>query len=144
MVLGAGGAAVGGLGAPVAMLATDYRRVLDGWRRVVRAVVPGKLLPVHGTALWADKLVEYATEPLLKPPRWSIRPGALDQAVRRERAQLQRTRAQFGALSLPAAAEAEAVACYEQRKGQLLEQMASSSDGWMNSRRSAKRHHALT
>jgi hypothetical protein len=43
--------------------------------------------------------------------------------VCRERAVLDRLQAQFGALSLPAQAETEAVAAYGKLKGQMLEQL---------------------
>lgn len=112
-------------GHQVAMLATDYRRVLDGVAVGLFARwCQENFFQYMGRHYGLDKLVEYATEPLPETtkvvnPAWR----RLDQAVRRERAQLQRTQAQFGALSLPVAAETEAVAGYEQRKGQLLEQM---------------------
>ena len=43
--------------------------------------------------------------------------------MRREHSGLLRQQAQFGALSLPAQAEPEAAAAYEQKKGQLLDQL---------------------
>jgi len=135
-------------GHQVAMLATDYRRVLDGVAAGLFARwCQENFFQYMGRHYGLDKLVEYATEPLPETttvvnPAWR----RLDQAVRRERAQLQRTRAQFGALSLPAAAEAEAVACYEQRKGQLLEQMGQQQrrlDELKAQRKEAPRHLTL-
>jgi hypothetical protein len=94
-----------------------------------------------------DKLVEYGTEPLPETttvvnPAWR----RLDQTVRRERGQLARTQAQFGALSPPAAAEPEAVARYEQQQGRLLEQMGQQQrrlDELKAQRKEAPRHVTL-
>jgi hypothetical protein len=71
-----------------------------------------------------DRLVEYGTEPLPETtlvvnPAWR----RLDQAVRRQRAQLERTQAQFGALNLPVGSDPETITHYEQEQGQLLEQI---------------------
>jgi hypothetical protein len=71
-----------------------------------------------------DRLIEYGTEPLpdttlVVNPAWRRK----DQEVRRERAALVRQQAQFGALSLPAQAQPESMAAYEQEKGRLLEQL---------------------
>ncbi len=111
-------------GHQVAMLATDYRRVLDGVAAGLFARwCQENFFQYMGRHYGLDKLVEYGTEPLPETttvvnPAWR----RLDQAVRRERAQLQRTQAQFGALSPPASAEPEAVARYEQQQGRWLEQ----------------------
>jgi hypothetical protein len=111
-------------GHQVAMLATDYRRVLDGVAVGLFARwCQENFFQYMGRHYGLDKLVEYGTEPLpdtttVVNPAWR----RLDQAVRRERAQLQRTQAQFGALSPPALAEPEALARYEAQQGRLLAQ----------------------
>ena len=71
-----------------------------------------------------DRLVEYGTEAiadttLVVNPAWRRK----DQEVRRERAQLHKARAQFGGLTAPCQPTPEEVAAFEQRKGQLLEQL---------------------
>lgn len=71
-----------------------------------------------------NRLIEYGTEPLPETtvvvnPAWRRK----DQAVRRERALLVKEQAQFGALTAPEAADAQALASFELEKGQLLEQI---------------------
>lgn len=71
-----------------------------------------------------DRLVEYGTEPIADTttvvnPAWRRK----DQEVRRERAQLVRARAQFGGLTTPPQATPKELAAFEERKGQLLEQL---------------------
>jgi len=111
-------------GHQVSMLATDYRRVLDGVAVALFARwCQENFFQYMGRHYGLDKLVEYGTEPLPETttvvnPAWR----RLDQAVRRERAQLERTRAQFGALSPPASAEPEALARYEEQQGRWLAQ----------------------
>jgi len=112
-------------GHQVAMLASDYRRDLGGVAVALFARwCQENFFQYMGRHYGLDKLVEYGTEPLPETtqvvnPAWR----RLDQAVRRERAQLTRLQAQFGALSPPAAGEAEAATHYEQEQGRLLEQM---------------------
>lgn len=135
-------------GHQVSMLATDYRRVLDGVAAGLFARwCQENFFQYMGRHYGLDKLVEYGTEPLpdttpVVNPAWR----RLDQTVRRERAQLQRTQAQFGALSLPAAAEPEALARYEQQQGRLLEQMGQQQrqlDELKAQRKEAPRHLTL-
>lgn len=135
-------------GHQVAMLATDYRRVLD---RVAAGLFARwcqeNFFQYMGRHYGLDKLVEYGTEPLPETttvvnPAWR----RLDQAVRRERAQLQRTQAQFGALSPPASAEPEAIARYEQQQGRWLEQMGQQQarlDQLKAQRKETSRHLTL-
>jgi hypothetical protein len=134
-------------GHQVSMLATDYQRTLD-------TVAVGlfarwcqeNFFQYMGRHYGLDKLVEYGTEPLpdttpVVNPAWR----RLDQTVRRERAQLQRTQALFGALS-PPAAEPEALARYEQQQGRLLEQMGQQQrrlDELKAQRQEAPRHLTL-
>lgn len=94
-----------------------------------------------------DSLIEYGTEPLPETtvvvnPAWRKK----DQAVRRERAVLVRQQAQFGALSLPAQAQAEEAATYEQRKGQLLatvQEQQKKLDQLKSERKEAPKHLTL-
>jgi hypothetical protein len=112
-------------GHQVAMLATDYLRDLSGVAVSLFARwCQENFFQYMGQHYGLDRLIEYGTEPLPETtlvvnPAWRTK----DQEVRRERAMQIRQQAQFGALSLPAQAEPEAVAAYEQRKGQLLEQL---------------------
>jgi len=112
-------------GHQVAMLASDYRRDLDGVAVALFARwCQENFFQYMGRHYGLDRLVEYGTEPLPETtlvvnPAWR----RLDQAVRRQRAQLERTRAQFGALNLPAGSDPETVAHYEQEQGQWLEQI---------------------
>jgi hypothetical protein len=69
-----------------------------------------------------DRLLEYGTEPiadttLVVNPAWR----RADASVRREQAKRTRKLAIFGALQLEPAAEADAVAAFEQEKGRQLE-----------------------
>jgi len=113
------------------MLATDYRRVLDGVAGGLFARwCQENFFQYMGRHYGLDKLVEYGTEPLPETttvvnPAWR----RLDQAVRRERAQLQRSRAQFGALShRPQPSRRRSRAMNNSRAG-CWSRWASSSDG---------------
>lgn len=112
-------------GHQTAMLSTDYLRQLDGVAVALFARwCQENFFQYMGRHYGLDRLIEYGTEPLPETtvvvnPAWR----RTDQAVRRERAVLVRQQAQFGALSLPAQAESEAVAAYEQEKGRRLEQL---------------------
>ncbi len=112
-------------GHQVAMLASDYQRELSEVAVALFARwCQENFFQYMGRHYGLDRLIEYGTEPLPETtqvvnPAWR----RLDQAVRRTRAQLGRTQAQFGALTLPERAEAETVADYQERKGRLLEQI---------------------
>lgn len=112
-------------GHQTAMLSTDYLRDLGGVAVALFARwCQENFFQYMGRHYGLDRLIEYGTEPLpdttmVVNPAWRRK----DQAVRRERALQVRCQAQFGALSLPAQAEAEAVAAYEQEKGRLLEDL---------------------
>ena len=112
-------------GHQVAMLSSDYQRDLRGVAVALFARwCQENFFAYMGRHYGLDRLIEYGTEPLPETttvvnPAWRQQ----DQAVRRAQAALVRTQAQFGALSLPAAAEPETAACYEQQKGQLLQQI---------------------
>ena len=111
-------------GHQTSMLATDYLRELGGVAVSLFARwCQENFFQYMGRHYGLDRLIEYGTEPLPETtivvnPAWRRK----DQEVRRERALLVRQQAQFGALSLPAHAEPEAVTAYEQAKGRLLEQ----------------------
>jgi hypothetical protein len=132
-------------GHQVSMLATDFGRDLGGVAVALFARwCQENFFQYMGRHYGLDRLVEYGTEPLPETttvvnPAWR----RLDQAVRRQRAQLERTRAQFGALNPPASAEPEALALYEQQKGRLLEQMSQQQAGWeeLRKQRQAAPHH---
>lgn len=112
-------------GHQTAMLATDYLRELGGVAVALFARwCQENFFQYMGRHYGLDRLIEYGTEPLPETtlvvnPAWRRK----DQEVRRERAVLVRLQAQFGALSLPAQAQPETVANYEQQKGRLLEQL---------------------
>jgi hypothetical protein len=112
-------------GHQVAMLASDYRRELDGVAAALFARwCQENFFQYMGRHYGLERLVEYGTESLPETtvvvnPAWR----RLDQTVRRERAQLERTRARLGALSPPASSEPEPVAQYEQEQGRRLEQI---------------------
>ena len=112
-------------GHQTAMLATDYQREMNGVAVALFARwCQENFFQYMGQHYGLNRLIEYATEPLPETtivvnPAWRQK----DQAIRRERAVLVRQQAQFGAVSLPAGAEPEAVTAYEQQKGQLLAQV---------------------
>jgi hypothetical protein len=135
-------------GHQVAMLATDFRRDLDGVAVALFARwCQENFFQYMGRHYGLDKLVEYGTEPLPETttvvnPAWR----RLDQAVRRERAHLERSRAQFGALSPPGSANPEALASYAQEQGRLVEQMdqqQSRLDELNRQRKEAPHHLSL-
>lgn len=112
-------------GHQTAMLTTNYQQEMGGLAVALFARWSQEnFFQYMGQHYGLDRLIEYGTEPLPETtvvvnPTWRKK----DQEVRRERAVLVRQQAQFGALALPAQAPPEAVATYEQQKGQLLEQM---------------------
>jgi hypothetical protein len=130
------------------MLSSDYQRDLGGVAVSLFARwCQENFFQYMGQHYGLDRLVEYGTEPLpdttvVVNPAWRTK----DQAVRRARAVLGRQQAQFGALSLPAHAGPEAVATYEQQKGQLLEQVRAQEHTLEQLKRERKekpRHLAL-
>lgn len=132
-------------GHPVAMLATDYRRELDGVAVGLFARwCQENFFQYMGRHSGLDKLVEYGTEPLpdttpVVNPAWR----RLDQAVRRERAQLPRIQAQFGARSPPDTGEPEALARDATQQGRLLAQRDEQQRGLdeLKAQRQAAPHH---
>lgn len=112
-------------GHQTAMLTSDYQRQMGGVAVGLFARWSQEnFFQYMGQHYGLNRLIEYGTEPLPETtivvnPAWRRK----DQEVRRERAVLVRQQAQFGALSLPAQAQPEAVSAYEQQKGQWLEQM---------------------
>jgi hypothetical protein len=132
-------------GHQVAMLASDFRRELSGVAAGLFARwCQENFFQYMGRHYGLDRLTEYGTEPLPEAtvvvnPAWR----RLDQTVRRARAQLGRTQAQFGALGLPVAAAPERAARYEQQKGQLLEQIGQQETQlteWKRPRKETPRH----
>ena len=130
------------------MLATDYRRVLDGVAVGLFARwCQENFFQYMGRHYGLDKLVEYGTEPLPETttvvnPAWR----RLDQTVRRERAHLQRLQGQLGALSPPDTGEPETLARYEEQQGRLLEQRNQQQqrlDALKTQRRETPHHVAL-
>ena len=94
------------------------------WEQRIAVITYHNFFQYMGQHYGLNRLIEYGTEPLpdttvVVNPAWRKK----DQEVRRERAVLTGQQAQFGALSLPAQAEAETVAVYERQKGRLLEQV---------------------
>jgi len=135
-------------GHQTAMLSTDYLRDLSGVAVSLFARwCQENFFQYMGQHYGLNRLIEYGTEPLPEAtvvvnPAWRRQ----DQAVRRERAVLTRQRAHFGALSLPAQAGLEAVASYEQQKGQLLEQLQQQEEKLeqlKSERKATPRHLAL-
>jgi hypothetical protein len=112
-------------GHQTAMLSTDYQREMSGVAVALFARWSQEnFFQYMGQHYGLNRLIEYGTEPLPETtvvvnPAWRKK----DQEVRRERAILVRQQAQFGALTLPALAETEAVAAYEKQKGQMLEEL---------------------
>lgn len=119
-------------GHQVSMLSSDFRRDLSGVAVGLFARwCQENFFQYMGRHYGLDRLIEYGTEPLPETtvvvnPAWR----RLDQTVRRARAVLSRTQAQFGALSLPAGADLQTAARYEQQKGQLLEQIGQQQTQW--------------
>jgi len=112
-------------GHQTAILSTDFVRALD---RVAAALFARwcqeNFFQYMAAHYGLDQLIEYGIEPLpdttvVVNPAWR----QLDQAVRRERAALVRQQAEFGALRLPADADAATSAQFEQDKGQQLERL---------------------
>jgi hypothetical protein len=135
-------------GHQTAMLATDYLRDLGGVAVALFARwCQENFFQYMGRHYGLDRLIEYGTEPLpdttvVVNPAWRRK----DQEVRRQRAALVRQQAQFGALSLPAQAQPESMAAYEQEKGRLLErlQQAEQKLAQLKTQRKAlSRHLAL-
>jgi hypothetical protein len=135
-------------GHQTAMLSTDYQRDMSGVAVALFARWSQEnFFQYMGQHYGLNRLIEYGTEPLpdttvVVNPAWRKK----DQEVRRERAVLTRQQAQFGALSLPAQAEAETVAVYEQQKGRLLEQVQQQEkklEQLKNERKENPRHLAL-
>ena len=136
------------MGHQTAMLATDYLRDLGGVAVALFARwCQENFFQYMGRHYGLDRLIEYGTEPLpdttvVVNPAWRRK----DQEVRRQRAALVRQQAQFGALSLPAQAQPESMAAYEQEKGRLLEllQHAEQKLAQLKAQRKAlSRHLAL-
>jgi len=135
-------------GHQVSMLSSDFRRDLSGVAVGLFARwCQENFFQYMGRHYALDRLIEYGTEPLPEAtvvvnPAWR----RLDQTVRRARAGLVRTQAQFGALSLPASAEPETAVRYEQQKGQLLEQIRQQETQlaqWKRQRQETPRHLTL-
>ena len=135
-------------GQQTAMLSTDYLREMSGVAVGLFARwCQENFFQYMGRHYGLDRLIEYGTEPLPETtvvvnPAWRRK----DQEVRRERAVLVRQQAQFGALSLPAQAEPEEVAEYEQQKGRLLEQLQQQErklEQLKSERKEKPRHLAL-
>jgi hypothetical protein len=135
-------------GRQTAMLSTDYVRELSGVAVALFARwCQENFFQYMGRHYGLDRLIEYGTEPLPETtlvvnPAWRRK----DQEVRHERAAQVRLQAQFGALSLPAQAEPEAVTAYEQQKGRLLEQLQQQENKLAQlktERKAAPRHLTL-
>ena len=135
-------------GHQTAMLATDYLRDLGGVAVALFARwCQENFFQYMGRHYGLDRLIEYGTEPLpdttvVVNPAWRRK----DQEVRRERAALVRQQAQFGALSLPAQAQPESLAAYEQEKGRLLERLQQAEQKLVQlkaQRKALSRHLAL-
>jgi hypothetical protein len=135
-------------GHQTAILSTDYVSELD---RVAVALFARwcqeNFFQYMAAHYGLDKLIEYGTEPLpdttvVVNPAWR----QLDQAVRRERAVLLRQQAQFGALRLPADADAPTTEQFEKDKGQQLHRLEQQEQTWealKQSRKATPRHLAL-
>ncbi len=135
-------------GHQTAMLSTDFLRDLAGIAMSLFARwCQENFFQYMGQHYGLDRLIEYGTEPLPETtqvvnPAWRKK----DQQVRRERAALVRQQARFGALNPPPTAEPEAMAAYEQQKGQLLAQLQEQEkklEQLKVERKAAPRHVAL-
>jgi hypothetical protein len=135
-------------GHQTAMLSTDFLRDLAGIAMSLFARwCQENFFQYMGQHYGLDRLIEYGTEPLPETtqvvnPTWRKK----DQEVRRERAALVRQQARFGALNPPPTAEPEAMAAYEQQKGQLLAQLQEQEkklEQLKVERKAAPRHVAL-
>ena len=135
-------------GHQTAMLSTDFLRDLAGIAMSLFARwCQENFFQYMGQHYGLDRLIEYGTEPLPETtqvvnPTWRKK----DQEVRRERAALVRQQARFGALNPPPTAEPEAMAAYEQQKGQLLAQLQEQEkklEQLKVERKTAPRHVAL-
>ena len=135
-------------GHQTAMLSTDFLRDLTGIAVSLFARwCQENFFQYMGQHYGLDRLIEYGTEPLPETtqvvnPTWRKK----DQAVRRERAALLRQQARFGALNPPPTAEPEAMAAYEQQKGQVLAQLQEQEkklEQLKVERKTAPRHVAL-
>ena len=135
-------------GHQTAMISTDYLRQMSGVAVALFARWSQEnFFQYMGQHYGLDRLIEYGTEPLPETtvvvnPAWRRK----DQEVRRERAVLVRQQAQFGAMSLPAQAPPEAVAEYEQQKGELLGKIQAQEkklEQLKSERKEAPRHLTL-
>jgi hypothetical protein len=135
-------------GHQTAMISTDYLRPMTGVAVALFARWSQEnFFQYMGQHYGLERLIEYGTEPLPETtvvvnPAWRKK----DQEVRRERAGLVRQQAQFGAINMPAQAQPEAVADYEQKKGQLLEQIQAQEkkvEQLKTERKETPRHLAL-
>lgn len=112
-------------GHQTAIISTDYLKALEAVAMAMFARWCQENFFQYMTEHFGlDRLIEYGTEPLpdttiVVNPAWRRK----DREVRRERTLLGREQAQFGALSSPAQAEAQALAVFEIEKGKLLEQI---------------------
>jgi hypothetical protein len=135
-------------GHQTAMLSTDFLRDLAAIAMSLFARwCQENFFQYMGQHYGLDRLIEYGTEPLPETtqvvnPAWRKK----DQEVRRERAALVRQQARFGALNPPPTAEPEAMAAYEQQKGQVLAQLQEQEkklEQLKVERKAAPRHVAL-
>jgi hypothetical protein len=132
-------------GHQTAIVATDFIRPLD---RVAAALFARwcqeNFFQYMAAHYGLDQLIEYGLEPLpdttrVVNPAWR----QLEASVRRERAVLVRQQAAFGALRLPAEADAATTAQWETEKGQQLEglrQQEQKVEALKESRKATPRH----
>jgi prepilin-type processing-associated H-X9-DG protein len=135
-------------GHQVPMLTTDFRSEMGKIAMTLFARWSQEnFFQYMGQHYGLDRLIEYGTEPLPETtvvvnPAWRKK----DQEVRRERAVLVRQQAQFGAFSLPAQAQPEEIAAFEQQKGQslaLLQEQQKKLEALKSQRKAAPRHVTL-